>query len=564
MLWIKLQVRDCAVGSAVLLFSLLGGPTFAAADLRTIIEDRVSKPLDPMLGSRTAGEQAELKELYAANGYLPLWIEHSDRLSRNALEALTLLEGAAGEGLEAADYRPSDLDRMRGTLSGGGAHPSADDLAGFDVAMSVATLRYFHHLHHGRVDPRTIGLRLPVPIDRHDSAGLLRSALADRRLTETAENLRPQFAQFAALRTMLARYRSLAAAAPPRRDERPLVTAAVHPGAAYQGVETLCRQLAGLGDLPLADSECGGWTAYTGALVDGLKRFQVRHGLSADGILGKSTDAALRVPLTHRIRQIELALERLRWLPHIGPGRLIALNIPMFRLWVWDSLAPSRDPSFGLNVIVGRALRTQTPVFVEQLEEVVFRPYWNVPPSIAVHEILPLFLRDPEYLRRQNIDIVGGPGDDALPVDATAESIALLRREKLRLRQRPGPNNALGLVKFLFPNDENVYMHGTPAQALFSQHRRDFSYGCVRVEDPVALAEWTLNDQPGWTRDLIVAAMNGTQSIHVRLLQPVQVILFYTTAAVMPEDGTIRFAEDIYRHDAKLDEALARRRSLLN
>jgi L,D-transpeptidase YcbB len=215
----------------------------------------------------------------------------------------------------------------------------------------------------------------------------------------------------------------------------------------------------------------------------------------------------------------------------------------MFRLWAWDVIPPSGDPLFGMDVIVGRALRTQAPVFVEQLREVIFRPHWNVPPSIVRQEIIPILARDPEYLRRQQMEIVRGPGDDARVVAGTAENLMLLRQGALRLRQRPGPHNALGLVKFVFPNTENVYMHGTPAQELFGRSRRDFSHGCVRVENPIALAEWALKEQPEWTRDRIVSAMSATQSIHVPLSRPIQVILFYTTAAVMPDDGTIRFAE---------------------
>jgi len=137
-----------------------------------------------------------------------------------------------------------------------------------------------------------------------------------------------------------------------------------------------------------------------------------------------------------------------------------------------------------------------------------------------------------------------------------------LRQGALRLRQRPGPSNALGLIKFVFPNREDVYLHGTPARALFARTRRDFSHGCVRVADPVMLAEWVLKDRPEWTRDRIVATTMGTQTIHVRLPRPIQVILFYTTAAVMPEDGTIRFAEDIYGHDEGLDRVLAKRDQL--
>jgi L,D-transpeptidase YcbB len=215
-----------------------------------------------------------------------------------------------------------------------------------------------------------------------------------------------------------------------------------------------------------------------------------------------------------------------------------------------------------MGVIVGRALNTQTPVFLEQMREVIFRPYWNVPRSIARNEIIPRLERDPEYLRRQNMEIVRGPGDAAPAVADTPENLALLRQGVLRVRQRPGPTNSLGLIKFVFPNEENVYMHGTPAQELFGQSRRDFSHGCVRVQDPVALAQWALAEQPEWTRERILAAMTDSRSLSVKLLRPIQVILFYTTAAVMPEDGSIHFADDIYLQDAKLDRALERARSV--
>jgi murein L,D-transpeptidase YcbB/YkuD len=231
----------------------------------------------------------------------------------------------------------------------------------------------------------------------------------------------------------------------------------------------------------------------------------------------------------------------------------------MFQLWGWDSIPPA-EPAIGMRAIVGRALSTETPVFVDEMRHVIFRPYWNVPPSILRKEILPVLERNLDYLRRENMEMVRGPGDDARPVAASDANVALLRQGGLRLRQRPGAGNALGLVKFVFPNDANVYMHGTPAQALFSRTRRDFSHGCVRVEDPVGLAAWVLKDRPEWTRDRILAAMSGPDSQRVDLTHPIRVILFYVTAVVMPEDGTIHFAEDIYRHDARLDQALARRR----
>ena len=182
-----------------------------------------------------------------------------------------------------------------------------------------------------------------------------------------------------------------------------------------------------------------------------------------------------------------------------------------------------------------------------------------MPRSILRRELLPKIKQDPAYLRQENMEIVSGAGDDAPRVELTAETLAGLENGVLRLRQRPGPKNALGLIKFVFPNQEDVYMHGTPAQALFARSRRDFSHGCVRVADPVALAEWVLQDRPEWTRERIVAPTLSTQTVRVKLPRPIKVILFYTTAAVMPEDGTIRFADDLYRHDARLDRALAMR-----
>jgi murein L,D-transpeptidase YcbB/YkuD len=290
--------------------------------------------------------------------------------------------------------------------------------------------------------------------------------------------------------------------------------------------------------------------------VEGIKKFQIRHGLTADGVLGKATAAALNVPLGDRVRQIEFALERLRWLPHLGAGRFIGVNVPMFRLWAWDDLQMSREPSLTMNVIVGKAPSTRTPVLASEIEQVVARPYWNVPVSIARGELIPAWRRDHGYFDRHALELVAGAGDAAPVVPATETSVAELEQGRLRLRQRPGPNNSLGLLKFIFPNEESVYLHGTPATELFNRSRRDFSHGCVRVEDPLALAEWLLDGQAGWTRDRIVEATGRSRPSAIRLAKPVQVILFYITAAVFPEDGAIHFADDIYGHDVILDRAL--------
>ena len=231
----------------------------------------------------------------------------------------------------------------------------------------------------------------------------------------------------------------------------------------------------------------------------------------------------------------------------------------MFRLWAWDPAAPA-DASISMGVVVGRALNTQTPVLSEEMRYLIFRPYWNLPRSIVRNEVLPALARDPSYLQRNDMEIVRGAGDDAQAVAASNENLAALREGGLRLRQRPGPKNSLGLVKFIFPNDADVYLHDTPATQLFGRARRDFSHGCVRVEDPVALAQWVLKDEPGWTRERIKAAMAGTSPLRVDLTRALPVILFYMTAMVMPADQAPHFADDIYGHDTRLARALATRR----
>ena len=496
---------------------------------------------------------SELTRLYDAAPPAPLWVDKDGRPNRSAHEALTLLRCADDEGLEPYDYGSAELDRLAATLDAARA-PGVDAAASFDIALSAAILRYFRDLHLGRIDPQSIGFRVRLPDDSHDFPALLRAAAAGDRVANVAADLAPALVQYRALRRALATYRSLASAG---IAALPSVTVAVHPGESYSGLDALTRQLRALGDLP-ADVPVpfSGTNVYDGAVVPAVKRFQIRHGLEADGVLGRATQAALRVPLAWRMRQIELALERLRWLPDLGRQRFIALNIPMFTFWAWDSIPPTGAPSFGMRAIVGRALNTRTPVFVEEMRQVVFRPYWNVPRSILTKEILPLLARDPSYLSLHDLEIVRGQGDDAHAEADTAENHALLRQGALRLRQRPGPANSLGLVKFVFPNDANVYMHGTPAQELFGRSRRDFSHGCVRVEDPAALAAWVLQNDPQWNQERIQAAMSGPTTQSVDLANPIQVILFYVTAVVMPEDGTIHFAEDIYRHDLRLDRAL--------
>lgn len=467
-----------------------------------------------------------------------------------------MLGAVADEGLDPADYAVDALARLSVALAAPGA-PSIER-ARFDDLLNTNLLQFFRDLHLGRVDPRTLGLRLQVPTESHGFAALLGDALAKHRVSAAAQDLRPPLDQYQALRSQLSRYRALVANSTPTQVSD---TATVRPGDTYADLDALQQTLVALGDLAAESLSPQTPATYEGATVAAVSRFQRRHGLEPDGVLGKHTIAALRTPLTWRVRQIELALERLRWLPDLSTRRLVVINIPMFRLWAWDSIADNGRPALAMDVIVGRAVDARTPVFVERLRELVFRPYWNIPRSILQAELLPLLAHDLDYLERERLEIVRGRGDDASPLEATMENVEALRAGGLRLRQRPGPDNALGLIKFVFPNEENVYMHGTPAPELFTRSRRDFSHGCIRVQDPAALAEWALAGQPEWNRQQILASMAGANSRHIALPQSIEVVLFYTTAAVMPEDNSLSFAEDIYGEDRTLDLALAGRRS---
>lgn len=491
------------------------------------------------------------------------WTDAAGRPTPQARQALALLADAPSDGLDARDYRGAELAASAAALQ---SAPDADAARRFDAALDAALLRYLRELHAGRIDARSIGFRMPPRGGGPDWPARLADARAAERVGELARDARPTLPQYGALRALLARWRALAAdpdASAPLPAALPPKVKSIRPGDAWDGVDALRRRLAAWGDLArdAAATEPATPARYDGALVDAVGRFQARHGLAADGAIGRETLAALRVAPARRMRQIELSLERLRWLPPLDGRPFVAINIPMFRLWVVDPQAGSA-PALAMNVIVGRALNTQTPLLFDEMTHVIFRPYWNVPRSIVRNEILPALARDASYLASHDMEIVAGPGDDARPVAPTAEAIDALREGRLRLRQRPGPKNSLGLIKFMFPNDDNVYMHDTPAQQLFGRARRDFSHGCVRLERPLDLAQWVLRDeQPAWPRERIAEAMNGTRTLQVNLQQPLPVLLYYTTA-IAPGDGSAGwFADDIYRHDARLERALAQGRT---
>jgi murein L,D-transpeptidase YcbB/YkuD len=508
----------------------------------------------------SARAQKVLSDIYPAAGAAPLWVDLSLRPTRSAGDALAVLNDAAAEGLDPSDYRAEALTALGKKLEGA-SPPAVRDAAAFDASLSLSMMRYLRHFHRGRVDPRAMGFLISLPPDEHDYAALLMDAARKEGVKAAVLSITPPLVQYRALRSMLPRYRALAlieGTAFPRLKDPPRKS--IKPGDTAEGLNIVRTRLIAFGDLRAEAPRLADPPVYEGELIEGVKHFQVRHGYENDGVLGKTTWTALNVPISWRVRQIELAMERMRWLPHLGDRAFLAVNIPMFRLFGWDRVPETGAPDFDMGVIVGKSLDTKTPVFMGEMKYVTFRPYWNVPKSILQKEIIPILRRNIGYVDRQDMEMVDGQGDDARPMEPTPANLELLAQGKLRLRQRPGPKNSLGQVVFMFPNDDNVYLHSTPAQELFGRARRDFSHGCIRVEDPVALAVWTLKDQPEWTRKKILAAMNGKPSFKVPLTRPIRVVIYYVTAAVIPAENAVHFADDIYGHDLVLDRALRGRK----
>ena len=476
--------------------------------------------------------RGELKKFYAPQ-YLLAWTD-SGQPTGPARSLIDLLQHADLKGLSPQDY---DGSLWEGRVQRLASSPTPGSLAEFDVALTLSAMRYMSDLHLGRVNPRDSSFDAPP---KHlDQAAFLRNMIIHSSDIRTAmEQLEPGFTRYRRMLKVLPAYIEL------ERQERenplpplPLVKKPVTRGGTYPGIALLARKLRLLGDLS-ADAKIPAETdLYTAGLAEGVEHFQRRHGLPDDGRITPETVRELNVPMSARLAQLKLTLERWRWLPSSLHSPLVVVNIPEFELRAYSGPAPEREPAFTTKVIVGKAYNHHTPVFVDEMEYVIFRPYWNVPTSIIRNEILPALRRNPGYLSSHRMELVSSSN-------------------RVEIRQRPGPGNALGLVKFVFPNEYDVYLHGTPEKRLFNQVRRDFSHGCIRVQDPEGLAAWVFRDDPAWTRERILAAMNGERTMQVSLHRHIPVLIFYATAMV-DESGAVRFFDDIYKLDAALARALA-------
>jgi murein L,D-transpeptidase YcbB/YkuD len=510
----------------------------------------------------SAGQLAELRwpdfsdyrthvqNFYQPTGYAPAWIREGQPTSQ-AVAIIEILKQADSQGLDPEDY---DGSRWTDRLARLQKTHAAGDGAIFDAALTVCLMRYISDCHIGKINPEHFKFGLSVEAKKYDLPAFLRERLVNGRdMKAELAQIGPPFAGYRGTLAALQHYLQLARA--DDGEKLPVPTKAVVPGSPYDGVRRLTRLLRLLDDLPANAAVPDDSDLYQGALVDAVKRFQMRHGLTSDGRLDRQTLAHLNTPLSQRVDQLRLTLERWHWLPDRFTEPPIVVNIPEFRLRAFDS---GGNVVLTMNVIVGKAFRHRTPVFEQDMRYVVFRPYWNVPPSIQRSETVPAIQKDRDYVAKKGFEVVTRGGQVVTSGTITDEVLAELRAGKVAVRQKPGPTNALGLVKLMFPNEYNVYLHSTPAPQLFSQARRDFSHGCIRVEKPAELAAWVLRDKPDWSLAQVQAAMtSGRDNVQVNLTSPIPVLILYGTAVVDPE-GTVQFFDDIYGYDDELRKTLAK------
>lgn len=471
-------------------------PAQGVADaLRDLLES------DPWPSLRIAGEHVhaaeDVAEVYRARDYAPIWGRRPDGLQ----QLLALLGDAQSHGLRPSDYHYDALIRV-------------DDPAELELLASDAFVTYALHLARGKVrEERIAGWHVERP-DPDLRARLVRAAEGDA--ASALADLLPQHPGYDRLRAALQRYRAIARGGGwPHVPDGP----SLRLGDSGPRMAALRARLAATGDFASA-----GGDAFDEELDAALRRFQSRHGLDADGIAGPATRAALNITAARRVQQIELNLERWRWLEPTLGDRYVLVNIAGFEAALYDH----DRLTLGMRAVVGTRYR-RTPIFSDEIRYIVFSPYWNIPASIARDEIRP---KGPSYMRRNDIEVLGGG----------------------RLRQRPGPDNALGRVKFMFPNRFNVYLHDTPARALFARSARSFSHGCIRLEKPLQLAEALLRGQ-GWTMEEIEQATGRSTPRTVNLDEPVPVHILYWTAWV-DENGTVQFRRDLYGRDPAIVRAL--------
>ena len=534
-----------AAGLAALLLLTLGLTTLRGGERldKEELADSIGVALDRQKppASLTASEWKRVKRVYDERANRTIWVDGNGKFGRNARDLVTAIQQVDRQGLRVADYPVVALEEAVAAAAVERSEPGA--VARAEVLLTAAYVDLATDLLSGRLDPRRVARSWHINPTSFDVDSAVVNALGDARdVTRVLSTMRPADAGYDTLVSELARYRQIE-----ERGGWPTIPESprLRPGVVHAAVAVLRQRLALEGysarpDVARPDS-------FDSALAAAVAEYQVRHGLPVDSAIGPATRRALAVSAGRRADQVAANLERLRWLPPQLPGRRIVVNIPAYRLEAFDG----DRPVLAMRVVVGDELDGKnTPIFADSMQFVEFGPYWNVPEKIAIEEILPNARENPGYLEANEYEVVSGEGEDppvVRPASLTPEDITAGR---YRIRQRPGEKNALGHVKFLFPNDFAVYLHDTPSRSLFAANSRAASHGCVRVEDPAALARFVLQDQNEWTAARIDEALAAGKRERITLKRSIPVYLVYLTTFV--SEGIVNFRDDIYGHDTTL------------
>jgi L,D-transpeptidase YcbB len=529
------------------------GVAESAAFLRTAIQ---SGRLDDLRWPVFTDFRIHVDNFYRPSGYVLAWI-YDGKPTDRAQEMIQVFLRADVEGLNPEDYDgprwAARLARFKNSASADS--PAAQDQARFDLALTVCAMRYISAVRIGRINPKHLKFGFDVEHKKLNLPAFLRQILSPSAdLKSELAQIEPPFAEYKASRLALAHFTELAKE--DDGEQLPPPPGILFPGGPYSGIARLTKILHLTGDLPQDVTVPADTKIYDAPLVDAVKSFQAHHGLRVDGYLTKDTVADLNVPFSERAEQLRLALERYRWLPYEFSQPPVLVNVPGFRL---DAFDKTGKIALTMAANVGDSYDFQTPVFENSIRYLVFRPYWNVPPRILREEVIPDIEENRDYVQDTDMEVTNLAGQVVTSGTVSDAVLKQLRAGSLTVRQKPGPDNALGLVKFIFPNEHHVYLHDTPQSVdMFNTNLRAFSHGCIHVQHPAELAQWLLRDKKEWTLDRVEQAMHeGRDNFTVNLTAPIPILIVYATAVVQ-QGGEVFFYRDIYGHDAALEEALAK------
>ena len=494
----------------------------------------------------------ETQLFYRQRNFQPAWLrDHwlgGRRVHSQATALLSCLRDARQEGLDPAEYPVDELEQQIAKAS---HSASSDELAWLDAKLTYTFFEYAAHLYRGRFNPKRISPAWQVALRKREWAPLLEEALAQKNICGLLAKLTPALPEYTALRKALGAYYRIAeeggwCAVP---DSHTLKR-----GDRGDAVNLLRRSLERQGDFTTGVRDAS--PLFDENLASAVRAFEARNGLPVDGVADVEMLSVLNTPVEMVIRQIELNLERLRWLPDDLGRRHLLVNIPDYRL----QLVEDGQTVLQMRVVVGKK-GNPTPVFSDQMTYLTFNPFWNIPEKIAIKETVPLLRKDDDYAEKHGIQAVM-KGNNEEVVDASEIGWRDVSPEGKEfpylLRQRPGPVNALGKVKFMFPNQFNVYLHDTPTRRLFNTTERDYSHGCVRVEHPVELAEYLLKGKAGWDADRIQNEMQSEKELSVTLAKPLPVHIVYWTVWI-GGNGELQRRPDIYELDTTQERLLVKR-----